>query len=862
MTEIEKQLENLFKDYRLIFWYDETGDMEEDFQNASLQDVQKVHVVNNEFSIKYKVVKEFPETKFLLYFKHKQPKNEDNWLLDLLLSGKKFYTDKSALLLQSLGLDISLRNFIAEHYDFFAKSVKRKEKLQKLISKSDSIKEISYKMLSVICSCDTDLNSIIFSLSDELVKDSDKKYRDIERLNLADFLWRELKNTYNYCSDNPSIKDFIISLFNTCFNTGENIAALSREAFVLLNRWKDSTKNSAVLRALSEQIQDELCIGNILNHMDINSIKDDDLYKLIDKKIIFEIANSISNDKYTHDELMEVIETRKNKFWYSEFADIYNAIICAIEFINSLNVTNLKPGSIEDYYLNYTSYFYKLDTAYRKFILYHSRAGQNNLLSPIYKKVEQLYSNRYLLTLNDNWQNLFEAKQEWQINGVVSQKKFYKKHVKPYLDKNLKLFVIISDALRYECGIELKEIINSEDRLVADIDNMYSMLPSYTQMGMAALLPNKTISYKDDASMVYADDMSTLGTENRIKVLQANHSRSCAITADDFLSMNSKTEGRDFAKKYDLIYIYNNGIDAIGDSKKTESNVFQAVEDEFEKIIKLLRHIYNVGGSNSLITADHGFIYQNMELDESDFIGAEQIIEKKNCLKYDRRFILGNNLPTLSSFKKFKAANILKPIGLSKTKALSQDQGKSKNEIERNTLGYISIDSSIDVLIPKSINRLRLKGSGAKYVHGGMSLQEIVIPVIKTSYRKKDKVNQVDIDILGKPERITSGQLSLKFYQLEPIAEKRLSRDLRIGFYSPDSKLISNREDVSFESVDPVGDNRTKRLTFIFSKDIDRYNNKEIELRLEEQIKNSNQYRTYKKYKFIVQKTFEQDFDF
>ena len=831
MTEIEKQLKDLFKEKRIIFWYDETGDMEEDYNSISLQDVEKLQVTNNEFSVKYKITKEFPDRNFLLYFKHKQPPNEDNWLLDLFLSSRKFYTDKSALVLQSLGLDISLRSFISDHYEFFSKSNKRAEKFKGLVNSSDSIKEISYKMLSVICVCEPDLNSILFALFEGLSKNNERKYKDIERLNLAHFFWEEIESVFSYKSETPSLKDFIISLFNTCFKTNENIKELSREAFVFINRWQDSTKNSGSLKILSEQLQEELFINEYLNNIDLNSIAGKDLYKAIDRKIIFEIVNSITNDEYTYSDTIEIIENRKNKFWYLEIYSIYNAISNALEFIESLNVLNLKNGTIENYYSRYVEHFYKIDTFYRKFIFFHSKAGQNNLLAPLYKKIEQMYSNRFLLEANDNWQNLFEQEKDWNIKGVTFQKDFYKNNVKPYLDKKLKLFVIISDGLRYECGAELKEIINSEDRLSAELENMYSTLPSYTQLGMAALLPNKTLCYKGNSEAVYVDDQSSMGTENRTKVLQNNHQRSTAITADDFLSMNSKTDGRDFTKKYDLIYIYSNGIDSIGDSRKTESNVFSAVEDEYKKIIKILRHIYNVNGSNIIITSDHGFIYQNMELDESDFVGAEQIIEKNNCLKFDRRFILGSNLQELPSFKKFKAKNV-------------------------------SIDSNIDILLPKSINRLRIKGSGSKYVHGGMSLQEIVLPVIKIASRKKEKVSYVGIDILGKPQRITSGQISLKFYQEEPIAEKLLSRKLKIGFYSPDNNSISNIEDVSFEYTDPIGENRTKIIKFTFSKDIDNYNNQEIELKLKEKIKKSNQFRDYRKYKFMIQKTFEQDFDF
>jgi len=71
--------------------------------------------------------------------------------------------------------------------------------------------------------------------------------------------------------------------------------------------------------------------------------------------------------------------------------------------------------------------------------------------------------------------------------------KIYKEMLKmgPFsYSKKGKIYVIISDALRYEVGDELTSIIRQEDMFEATIEPAISMLPSYTQLGMASLLPN------------------------------------------------------------------------------------------------------------------------------------------------------------------------------------------------------------------------------------------------------------------------------------------------------------------------------------------------------------------------------------
>ena len=76
----------------------------------------------------------------------------------------------------------------------------------------------------------------------------------------------------------------------------------------------------------------------------------------------------------------------------------------------------------------------------------------------------------------------------------------------------------------------------------------------------------------------------------------------------------------------------------------------------------------------------------------------------------------------------------------------------------------------MEVQIPKSINRLRLKGSGSRFVHGGASLQEVVIPILKINKKRQSDVSTVEVDILrGSSSVITSGQLAVALYQAQPV---------------------------------------------------------------------------------------------
>ena len=240
---------------------------------------------------------------------------------------------------------------------------------------------------------------------------------------------------------------------------------------------------------------------------------------------------------------------------------------------------------------------------------------------------------------------------------------------------------------------------------------MLCVQPSYTQLGMAALLPHRVLSYEKQSAEVFADGVSTQGTANRTKILQTAVPKSTAIKAEEFLTECSK----DWVKDYDLVYIYSNTIDKVGDALSTETQVFKATEDEMDKIVRIVKAIRDANGYNILITADHGYIYQNETLDETDFTDFKA--QGGTCFIENRRFVIGTGLWDGNGAKTWK----------------SEDVG---------------VKAGVDIQICKGINRIRKQGSGTRFVHGGSMPQEVAVPVLHVNVKKKTDVKSVDVDIL------------------------------------------------------------------------------------------------------------------
>jgi uncharacterized protein (TIGR02687 family) len=829
MNKIAEALVKRFEIHRVIFWYDEKEELLDQYEEITLKNIEKIRVSGNEFAIKHKINSEYPQKKFLLYFTDQRPENEDNWLLDMELAHHVFHTDQEAMFLQEIGLDYHFKDLVTKHIDFF-KAKERRIKLKEFLGVGDEYQEIRYKMLAVTFGTENiSLATYIHAHGSSFSEGNEKYDKDLDRYNLTSYYWSEIQRKYNYKNVDPSIYDFLLEVFNTNFSLGKK-SGLAKETRLLLSLWKDTIQYRESFGKISERISKDIDVENKLNHATIEDLIADDLFKLIDKKIIHELVQLIVSEGISNEKVGQFVKQRENKYWFVEVEFFYQSLVYASQLIMLVRkYGNSKYSNFDEGATDYATNLYEIDQVYRKFVYTYRKTGQNKILHDLAIKIEKVYSNDWLLIYNNNWQGIIDKLTTWPNSNKTGQQHFFTTHVKPILDKKQRLFVIISDAFRYECGAELMKKLQAENRYDATISFIVGALPSYTQLGMAALLPHKELSFQPSTDLVLADGISTSGIQGRSKVLENNAGvRATAVNAEEFMKMNSGKEGRDFVKQYDLIYIYHNRIDKAGDDKTTEEKVFEAVEEEFVFLMDMMKKIYNMNGYNMVVTSDHGFIYQHTELAESDFSESKHtgVVNKEN-----RRFVIGQNLKNDSATKAFKARDL-------------------------------NINSDIDILIPKSINRLRIKGAGSRFIHGGASLQEVIIPVVKITKTRQDTTKFVDIDIIKSTDKITTNILAVSFIQTEIVNEQILPRTIRAVIRAEDGEDLSDQFKYNFD-IDE-GSERQREVKHRFqlsSKASGKYKNQRVQLILEEPVDGSTKWKQYKDYYYTLNISFTNDFD-
>jgi len=816
VIDIQQRLRTLFETHRLIFWYDNDAALQDEFENIDIDGVERLTIDNNEFGIKRQVLRIQPEQKFLIYSPQPAPQDEANWLLDLNLANYMFSADKHSLTLQNLGLDVSFKSFIAQHEAFFnPKATKRIETLKTMLNEEEDTHSLAVKMMAVAIGGNDTIEEILLR-----VLEKRERFDKLTKLGLSALFFERLKQKFGYTGE--SLDDFIHKLLLNHFYhcTQQTQGALNSNARIFVSNWMDSSKYKEVFKRISKQVEHELNIGTLLSDTDTQRLLTCDTFEQCDKIVIADLLQRLYSERIDAKTMQEAIEKREHTFWFDAYANIYKAMLSASLLFDFIKQCDFTLDSFDEGIATYTSHWHKTDRYYRNYTLHSSRAEHIELLKRLNDKVEDIYLNGFLRNLGERWQPFVQAysTQTQQRH----QQHFYKEFVTPLLQKKQKVFVVISDALRYECGVELASHIASIDRYQTHCESMVSSLPSYTQLGMASLLPHKSLAIKEKNDTVYVDGKSSSGTANRDKILKSYDTHATAIGAEAFLQLN-RDEGRTLAKESSVIYIYHDEIDKMGE--KNESKTFDAVESAFTTLVKIVKQIANFNGSNIFITSDHGFLFTNRATAESEFCQ----VDSSGSIKLNRRFIIGK--------------------GLQENTCTSRFTGEQ-----------LGIEGENEYLIAKSINKIRMQGGGNRFVHGGAMLQEIVIPLITIKKKRSTDTKEVNVEIF--PLRnISTNTVTVALYQADIANEKTKPVTLKIAFESKDGTQLSDSVTHTFDSTEQYDTNREVRFKLTFKKDIDSYNNQTIRLVTRKILPQSSETPVYKQIDVKLTLSIFNDFD-
>lgn len=816
---------------KLVFWYDDKAEFAEDMESVELQNATVYHLEpDNQFYTKYFLERVDVETNYLIYAPFSKPEVKDNHLEDTMLYSKRFFADRASLLSVDLGIEEKYKPIIEKHIKFFANK-DRTQRFYDLEIENFNEENILVGLLSAICKTRTcSFEEVLRIVISENDMEENKYLEEMEKYELLGAFWKLCEQQFGYVDTKPTLERLIVTLFVTYTDRYiQGGVPKAWRSFVSMKQgniiaFLDNLMNSVLYREdydrLSDHVARGLKAGDNLLKYDPDDIVHCDTFTYFDEIILkWMIDRLISEDigaKLDEMTILQLCDMRSKMHFSEKYKNEYLmirnafAIICAVNYAGG--------NQLKDIVRRYLDSDCMIDWGYRKFYYYYDKIEDTGAYEQLQTLVENIYTNEYLNDLLPRWNQAFMGEDALAV--LPLQRNFYNGFVNQTKERTV---VIISDAMRYEVGRELFLRMKDDPRCTAKLSAMMSTLPSYTRLGMTALLPHKSLVMKDNYE-VYADDVLCNDLAGRQTVLQGRCKDSVCVQFDDVKKLKIPALREIFTGRQ-VIYIYHNQIDARGDKVNTEDEVFNACEDAICEVMELIHRIsINANTYRFIVTADHGFIYKRDKIAESDKIGG---VSSKDAW-INRRYIV--------------------------SKEAINDDG-----VQNIALGYIlGYEDDKVVTFPVSSNVFKIAGGGQNFVHGGSSPQEMIVPVLDVKMERGHmETKPVQINLVSIVQKITNLITSMDFIQAEPVSDTAKETTYRMVFMSEDGERISNENIYVADSREPDSTKRIFRMRFNFkNRKYDK--NKQYYLVVTDEKNGIEQFR----HPVIVDITFADDFGF
>lgn len=824
--QVDKALRQKFvaEGARLVFWHDASGEFADYIGGGLAGEIADVKVLDvgavGALSVKLRLEREDRTGKYLVYSKGVAPPADEDWLLDIRLYSAEFHADVASLWLEELGLSrLSLRDHLRARATFLGNQ-DRRNKLSKFVSATDDEAALDLKMMAVL------VGSPVATAFDVLralchghgqdgrfdLSSPPEIIATFAKMDLLGRFWALMHAEFGYASDSPSVagllrKLFVSELFHqTDGAIMESLAqhqlpvAGRRNAVVFLTQWRDSNGMAPSYDAAAAAVAAEQNVGQALATLGLEAIKNVRTFWDAEKRVVSSLKERLVSEAASVDveTVASIARDRKAGHWLSgpgsdstersAIASAYDAIVAAAELF-ALHRSHRQALSFETpgrLLGAYQKDLHRFDRLYRRFCTHAKPAARQgwDLLKSLAKEVERTYDQGFLQPLGIEWSRLLDAGflGEWRLEELPSQQDFYIAKVEPHLAESdrKRAFIIISDAFRYEAATELTESLNGRYRMNAQLSAMLGVLPSYTALGMASLLPHETLGYTDKGE-VLVDGKAVASTDARSKQLATVNGMACQ--ARDLLMMK-QDDAREFTQHRRVVYIYHNVIDARGDSAATEGEAFDAVSDCLGELEELVQFCVNkLNAAKVWVTADHGFLFQ---LEAPDVTDKTTLAQKPpHAVKEKKRYVIGRKL------------------------------GPAPEAHHGSIDVTARAEGGMEFWVPRAANLFHFAG-GARFVHGGAMPQEVVVPVVTvTQLRGKQKEasrsEKVSVQVLGTNHKITTPKYRFELIQTEAVGERRRPITLRAAVYDGE-RAVTSVETVTFDSTSGSIDERKKSV--------------------------------------------------
>jgi hypothetical protein len=472
----------------------------------------------------------------------------------------------------------------------------------------------------------------------------------------------------------------------------------------LARTWRNSRDVRDSYVDVANSVEQELALGQL--ELPVEPLRESETFLCVERALLVHVEGGLL--KGASPALLQLAEYRLSRFWadvipaiqarWALIATAAEVLLQADRVGKAIKTAPTTVLALVKEYADDDEPWCLLDTHHRhmesrKYNFEFAGGTDHHGLEKLIARAEQRYTE-VGSALAKHFITHFQ-KSKHPVKGLLQQREVFEKQVKPHLGDGKVAYVWV-DALRFEMARELCRLLQDDFTLV--VQPAIGMIPTITEIGMAALLPKAAESAK-----VVSVGGGKLAVEIGGRVIKDRKDRVAFLKEwagvsvfdaklDDLLPKPTKRVS-DGIQSAQLILITSQEIDELGE----QDNVAQArlqIDGVLSHLRRGVRVLADAGIKTIVLVADHGHLF-------ADEIGDDMKVEAPGGKVEDlhRRVWIGTG-------------------------------GNTEPSYLRAPLSSLGVDSEFDIATPWTFACFKSKGGGRAYFHGGLSPQELIVPVV------------------------------------------------------------------------------------------------------------------------------------
>lgn len=472
--------------------------------------------------------------------------------------------------------------------------------------------------------------------------------------------------------------------------------------------WRSSEKYVSSYILASQKIDTELSIQNL-----------DFPIELLEKLYTFPGIDLIIQSKIEKDlidnpkqKYIDIAYCRQSMFWANQIPELKlhwqlitgaGEVIIASKKIRAINKKDLSANQIINKYTqkplasgNGEIPWYVLDTTFRRL----ERDEHNFDFDPQrHQSLQKLIVNSrlaYINAIHEMTENFIDSfqKENFHISEIIQQTSIFHDFISPNLE-NQKIAYILVDAFRYEMAMDLFEQIQTEWE--CRIYPAIATPPTITEVGMAALMPGseRGLSFSPAGAGkigVLVSDTILKNRADRVKHLELNFEKTIVLELHQIAPLKDKKVINSLNNANLIVVTATDEIDKLWE---TQPEIARRLHDDvFNQLRRGIRNLLNSNVQKIVITSDHGFL-----AGEDLMVGIPMDPPGGETIDLHRRVWIGWG-------------------------------GSDTPNCLRKPISAFGIGGDLELVTPIGLGCFKVVGGSTKYYHGGLSLQEMVIPIL------------------------------------------------------------------------------------------------------------------------------------